>query len=225
MTKVWRVGTEANQRLETLGLDPDDLLTPIDLAIGDARSCTALDAPSASAFIFWSRLNRYFREGVKPKQWLATNADQILRAINPTRDFALTAVSGSGAIGDPHGKVRTKNPKGAAFASLVKVNSRLFGPSPQPVIPGLRLASDDAVHVRASAFADMPLWVLLYRRHGEELHAELSLPTDINCKTVAEWEERIMLEPVPYPGGPNSLDIFLDEEEDQDDLDIAVDWR
>ncbi|KAB1141592.1 hypothetical protein F6X68_21545 [Micromonospora sp. AMSO12t] len=223
MTKVWRVGSEADDRLASLGLAAEDFAVSIEAAVSDARTCTGLDAPSARSFIFWTRLNRYFREAVKPREWGATNADQILRALSPNRDFAITAVSGRGGIADPNGKVRTKNPKGSAFAELIKVNNRLLGRYVQgDLLPGLRLVREEPS--REPGVQDIPLWILLYRRVGEELCAELSLPTDIKCKSVEDWEERVMLASTPYPGDVDSLDIFRYDEDDDQGPDIAVDW-
>jgi hypothetical protein len=201
--EVWHVGSAATARLASLGLTEQDITVPLDLALTDASLCTGLDAPGAAGYVFWTRANRFFRERLVVQGWTWTNRDNILRTIDPQKDFAVTAVSGAGAVGVRHGRVQTRNPKGSAVAELVRYNyARYGGPRNQPPL----------FQMPPNFEPDMlPTWFALYRLTTDGIVAELSLPVDMLGKVVNKWKEHIILPTIPFPDGGEgveSLDIF-----------------
>jgi hypothetical protein len=194
MEPVCHVGITAVQRLGELGLVPADLHRTLEGGSAEARLCTEMDAPGMAGYAFWSRANRAFRERMGAQGWTFSNSQSILRTIHPSGEFAITAVSASGRVGDEaagfSGDLRTKNPKGAAIAKLVERNHEQL---PLFVIPSIT----GKVEVEAS---DLPTWFLLYKSSKEGLEFELSLPVEMHGKFVDTWQERIILPNNPFLG-------------------------
>ncbi|MGW3643202.1 hypothetical protein [Streptomyces sp. NPDC005166] len=192
MEPVCHVGVSAVQRLERLDLTPLALHKALAGGSADARMCTEMDAPGMAGYAFWSRSNRALREHLARVGWTYSNSQSILRCIHPSGAFAITAVSGSGSVGDESadfsGSVRTKNPKGSAIAKLVQRNHEQ--------IPLFSLA---APHDEGEA-NDIPTWFLLYKSSKNGLTFELSLPVDMHGKNVDTWRERIILSENPFVG-------------------------
>ncbi|MFC1409799.1 hypothetical protein ACEZCY_23970 [Streptacidiphilus sp. N1-12] len=187
------MGLDAIERLRRLGLVVDDIHMPLSGASSEARVCTDLDSPGMAGYTFWSRSNRLLRERLLPQGWSYSNAQQILRTIHPSGEFAITAGSGSGLVGDESaswtGEVRTKNPKGPAVARLVQFN---FEQLPLFSIPGREESKQDINAI--------PTWFLLYKSTREGLTFELSLPVEMHGKFVDTWRERIILPDNPFTG-------------------------
>ncbi|MFJ7413025.1 hypothetical protein ACIQWZ_19735 [Streptomyces sp. NPDC098077] len=192
MEPVCHFGISAIQRLGELDLTTLALHKALSGGSADARMCTEMDAPGMAGYAFWSRSNRALREHLAREGWTYTNSQSILRTIHPSGAFAITAVSGSGSVGDENadfsGAVRTKNPKGSAIAKLVQRNHEQ-----------LPLFSIGMPHKKGEA-TDIPTWFLLYKSSKEGLTFELSLPVDMHGKNVDTWRERIILSENPFTG-------------------------
>ncbi|MEU9571663.1 hypothetical protein AB0D62_17590 [Streptomyces massasporeus] len=218
MEAVCHVGVDALQRLLALGLEPEDVYTPLGKASAEARLATELDSPGMAGYTFWSRCNRFFRERMQSKAgWGYSNAQQILRCVHPSQKFAITAVSASGPVGDENaswsGAIRTKNPKGPAMARLVQRNGEqleLFH------IPGQRAEVPDV--------SEMPTWFLLYKSTKEGLSFELSMPVEMHGKYVDTWRERIIFPDDPFRGP--EFDIKrLDEVAEEVAVEVPVEFK
>lgn len=217
MEAVCHVGTNALERLHQLGMVPDDILEPLGMASAEARLATELDSPGMAGYTFWSRCNRFFREGMQKHGWDHSNSQHILRCIHPSAEFAVTAVSASGRVGDElasyTGDVRSKNPKGAAIAKLVQRNVEQLSLFP---IPGQKNEEADV--------SEMPTWFLLYKSNQDGLSFELSLPVEMHGKFVDTWKERIILPENPFIGP--EFDIKrLDEVADDVAVDVPVEIK
>lgn len=217
MEPVCHVGAAAVRRLAELGLTSEDLHRAIAGGLSEARLCTEMDAPGMAGYAFWSRSNRTFRERMIPKAWSYSNSQSILRTINPSGAFAITAVSGSGMVGEEaasfSGDVRTKNPKGAAVAKLVERNFE------QPPLPIFAEAAEEGVEAN-----EVPTWFLLYKSSKEGLSFELSLPVQMHGKHVDTWLERIILDDNPFLGA--EFDIKrLDEVPSVAPVDVPVEFK
>ncbi|MCX4490006.1 hypothetical protein OG890_39665 [Streptomyces anulatus] len=214
-------GSEAHQadaRLKQLGVSKELFEEALDWAGAEARMCTGFDAPAMAGITFWSRTNRYLAEYLTDPEkqdpvWKYTARDSILRVVHPSGSHAITAVSGSGGVGDPDSSVRSKNPKGRVMAQLVENNVR-YERGGQGVF-----SSRDEIEF-GGELDSMPLWFLLYEQNeAGELSAELSLPVKMEGKYVNEWSERIPLFIHTDPG----LDIaLLDAPDNGDDLDFDI---
>lgn len=215
MDQVLHVGAAAVERLRSLGLAPDDICEPLRGASAEARMCTDMDSPGMPGYSFWSRTNRYFRERKITQGWTYSNTLSILRCIHPSGDFAVTAVSASGRVGDEAapwaGGVRTKNPKGSAIAQLVQYNELALFPLSD-------LVGDSA------DLNDIVTWFLLYKSDSSGLSFELSLPTEMHGKAVDTWRERIILSDNPLVGP--EFDIKkLDAVPDEIPVEVQVDFK
>ncbi|WP_422744752.1 hypothetical protein ACN27B_10860 [Micromonospora sp. WMMD754] len=207
--EVWLTGDEAEARLRQMGLEPADLIEPLELAAVDAAGCTEVDAPGAAGYVFWTRGNRYLRERLIPQGWGWTNRDNILRTISPDGSFSISAISGAGAVGVPGGQVQTRNPKGAAVATLVRYNYSVAGGARNAdFLPGLDFPAEQFE-------PDMhPTWFLLYKATSEGIMFELSLPVDMLGSSVNRWREHIIVGPAGYGGDGGvklDLDVFTDQ--------------
>ncbi|MEU4541632.1 hypothetical protein AB0G15_43070 [Streptosporangium sp. NPDC023825] len=210
----WRSAKKA----EDLGLTSEIILAALEMAAADARTCTGMDAPSAGGIMFWSRGNRYLREQLRdrllPEVWGYSNRDSILRTIHPSGAFAVTVISGAGGVGDRKKKVRAKNPKGSAVASLVKRNEQttLFD-----------LDEDLAVEIEDVDVDDIPTWFILYRmdKNGE-IHVELSLPVEMHGKFVDTWLVRIPIGRIAPPSdGGGEIDLNPTNSDEGPDFDVT----
>ncbi|MGI5251452.1 hypothetical protein [Actinacidiphila glaucinigra] len=190
---------EPGPELEDLGLSAELLNKTLARTVADVRGCTDLDAPAMAGFMFWSRCNRYLAEELIPMGWKHTQRDSILRVIHPSMEFAVTALSGAGGVGDRNALVRSKNPKGPAMARLVENNGQFAFFTPDEVRYGRQLE-------------EMPTWCLLYKRGSKRngLKSELSLPVKMNGQYVDEWLHRIIWD-LPELDDPGSDISLLDD--------------
>ncbi|WP_331737086.1 hypothetical protein OG520_45225 (plasmid) [Streptomyces sp. NBC_00984] len=203
------IGRQAHQvdaRLKQLGVSKELFEEALDWASTQANMCTDFDAPAMPGITFWSRSNRYLAECLTDQKkqnpvWKYTRRDSILRVVHPSGNHAITAISGSGGVGDLDCTVRSKNPKGRVMAQLVENNMK-YERGGQGVF-----SSRDEVEF-GGELGSMPLWFLLYERNDEGmLSAELSLPVKMEGQYVNEneWSERLPLFTRADPG----LDIAL----------------
>lgn len=218
MEPVCHVGEAAVRRLRELDLTPKDVHRAIAGGLAEARLCTEMDAPGMAGYAFWSRSNRTFRERMTRNGWTYSNAQSILRTINPSGAFAITAVSGSGMVGeeaaDFSGDVRTKNPKGSAVAKLVERNFEQL-----PLFPVFDEDAEDEAEVN-----NLPTWFLLYKSSKAGLVFELSLPVQMHGKHVDTWLERIILGDNPFLGA--EFDIKrLDEIPSVAPVEVPVEFK
>ncbi|MFJ5548559.1 hypothetical protein [Streptomyces sp. NPDC093225] len=224
-------GIEAMQldaRLAQLGVNRQIFVDAAEWAASQARMSTKFDAPSMPGITFWSRANRYLAECLTDRKYLAkhlkdvnetstpwnhTRRDSILRVVHPAGTHAITAISGSGGIGNLDRPARSKNPKGSAMAVIVENNVKFERRTGQGVI----LSRDDIEF--GGELEEMPLWIFLYGRTEAGLAAELSRPVKMNGQYVNEWAERIPLFTISDPG----VDVeILDAPDDDNGVHIPV---
>ncbi len=211
MQPLCHVGQDALDRLQSLDLTLDDLLKSLKGAAAEARLCTELDSPGAAGYIFWTRSNRIFRELMIPKKWRFSNKNSILLCIHPSAKFAITATSATGGVGNKDKQVRTKNPKGSAFAELVETNKQLtlfdlpFTPATQADLNRI------------------PTWLLLYRSTEEGIHFELSLPVEMHGKDVDVWQERIIIADNPLLGPEYNIQM-LDQPSGEAEFNVEIEF-
>ncbi|MER6396884.1 hypothetical protein ACFP3U_24765 [Kitasatospora misakiensis] len=204
-------GEPERHRLEDLELPAELLNDILARTVADVRSCTELDAPAAPGFMFWSRCNRYLAEELIPRGWKHTQRDSILRVIHPSLEFAVTALSGAGGVGDLEARPRSKNPKGPAMARLVDRNGQ-----------GAFFTADEVRYGRQ--LEEMPTWCFLYKRSKRSgISAELSLPVKMNGKFVDEWKYRNVWD-LPDIDDPGSDISLLDDPGDNDGPDVLVEF-
>lgn len=208
------VAREAADRLAELGLQAETIERVVRLAEADAATCTAFDPPGTAGFLRYARTTRFLREELVPRGWDHDNPNNFCRVINPSREFAIVATSGDAATGDPDRSPTTKYSKGYATAQAVSVNEQLaldltvFGYPATPRIVDEQLAT----------------WLLLYYRTDSEILVELSRPSSMIGGNITDWQERIILPPVPLDEDPLG-DTGHPDDDDGDDVVVEVTRR
>lgn len=200
-------------RLAQLDFSIELFKQALDGAVVDVSGCTKFDAPGMPGYMFWSRTNRYLAEELHPQGWKWTQRDSILRMVHPTASHAITAISAEGGVGDLKARVRSKNPKGQAMATMVEKNGQCMFMSHDELEFGRELDQ-------------IPTWCLLYKRTDEgPIVAEVSLPIGMKGKYVKEWDERIPLD-LPDLGDPG-VDVSLldDPGPDTNGPEVVVEMR
>lgn len=207
------VEAPAIDRLTALGLTVEIVERAIRRAEAEAATCTALDPPMMAGFMRYGRTIRFLREDLIPLGWDYDNPRNFCRTINPARDFAIVATSGDEATGNPMLIPTTKYPKGYATVQAVDTNGQLgfdFG--------------DLGVDEVPTGEERLVTWFLLYHADGEEIRAEISLPSAMDGGNISDWEERIIL-PVFSLAEESVTGRPGDDDGDQDDYIVQVNRR
>lgn len=194
---AWSPSSPQSPRdLPKLGLTAEIVHRALFAAVTDAQLCTKADAPTASGFILWTRVNRYLREELVPMDWTIRQKDLILRTVHPSGAFAITAISASGGVGQIDARnVRAKNPKGAAVKRVVDKNGTapfVFG---DPRVDDVSLEDEE-----------IPTWFLLYKWQEGVIHTELSYPIDMSGSFVDKWNPRLLIESLEVAGFSDDID-------------------
>ena len=194
---------EVTDALAELGLTPDILNEAILRGETARDSCTANDPPNAPGFYSWAGTVRALRDILVPLGWVRNDDVNYSRIVNDELNIAIAVVTGDEATGNPDFSPKTKYPKGPATQAAVTVNqdslfSELSAPTEdEPEYPWIT-------------------WMLLRKRSGTTVFAELSLPSAMSKDgQVERWESRIILEPM-------SFDPLIDLNEDSGEPPIDV---
>jgi hypothetical protein len=168
-------------------------------------SCTANDAPGAPGFYAWAGSVRALRDILMPLGWTRNDDVCYSRVVNPDRSVAIAVVTGDDGTGKRDANPKTKYAKGAATqAAVISNQGFLFG----------QLASDEV-----EAPETWVTWMLLKKRTGDSVFAELSLPSSMSKDgQVESWQTRIILAPI-------LVDPNIDVEDDSSDAPIDVPVR
>lgn len=180
------VEAEALERLGELGLTVEIIERAIRRAEAEAATCTALDPPIMAGLIRYGRTVRFLREDLVPMGWDFDDPRNFSRTIHPSRQFALVASSGDDATGNATLTPTTKYAKGYATACAVDTNGQLafdFG--------------DLGNETELSDNEQLATWFLLYHVTGDEIRAEVSLPSAMAGGKISDWLERIILPSFP----------------------------
>jgi hypothetical protein len=123
-----------------------------------------------------------------PLGWTVSEERGLATVVSPDRTFQVAVSSGDGQVGK-EGSPRTKNPKGAATALAVAVNSkqgRLFGALPVMVNPR-----------NSTPPSGLASWFLLYHQTESEIWFELSLPQSMGSDGRPNaWARRLTFAPI-----------------------------
>ena len=206
----------AESRLQQLGLSGDLLTRVLLRADAEAKMTSALEPPTAEGTTRYNKTVGVLREELLPLGWNLSNAKNFCRTIHPSGAFSIVVSSGDEFTGValPGMKPSTKYRKGELTALAVARNAD------QGV---LDLGLDFEVEA-ADAGGLETFWFLLSWVTGDEIFAELSLPTAIEDGVIVDWQERLILphicrrdpwptitveEPPEEDGGPYSVDVAI----------------
>jgi hypothetical protein len=191
--------------LAELGLTVEILSDAILRGENARDSCTANDPPSAPGFYSWAGTVRALRDILIPLGWMRNDDVNYSRVVNAELNVAIAVVTGDEGTGNKDMSPKTKYPKGPATQAAVSCNQgNLFG-------------NGDAPEPEAEPDDNRITWMLLRKRTGDTVYAELSLPSLMSDGQVERWEGRIILEPMTF-------DPLIDVEDDSSEppIDIVV---
>ncbi|HEX8075217.1 MAG TPA: hypothetical protein VF545_09575 [Thermoleophilaceae bacterium] len=198
-------------RLSELGVAEDVLREAVQVGQHHASDCTAHDPRGLSGILVWGKTVRELRDRLVPLGWRSSDDRNYATVVNPVQTFAIAVAGGDVNTGRRGAEPSTRTDKGPATQDAVKLNRQLsFSdidqsfPKFQPEGPGLQT------------------WMLLHHadEDAQEIRVELSLPAGMTGGLVTDWQERIVLSPVPFM--PHAVEVA---EPDDHAIDIRIDRR
>jgi hypothetical protein len=185
-----------------------DILIDASLRGETARdSCTANDPPSAPGFYAWSGTVRGLRDILIPLGWRRNDDVNYSRVVNEDLNIAIAVVTGDEGTGNPAVSPKTKYPKGPATQAAVNTNQGSLFPAAEILQP------------ETESNNRWITWMLLRKRAGDTVFAELSLPSLMSKDgQVERWETRIILEPMTFE--PPLFDA--DDDSGEPPIDVLV---
>lgn len=167
-------------------------------------SCTANDAPGAPGFYAWAGTVRALRDILMPQGWSRNDDVCYSRVVSPDRSIAIAVVTGDDGTGNKDANPKTKYPKGTATQAAVSCNQGyLFG---------------EPLSVEDETPETWLTWMLLRKRTGDSVFAELSLPSSMTKEgQVESWQTRIILNPILVD--PN---IEVEDDSSEPPIDVPV---
>jgi hypothetical protein len=195
---------EVTNALAELGLTKEILHDAILRGENTRDSCTANDPPSAPGFYAWAGSVRALRDILMPKGWKRNDDVNYSRVVNLELGVAIAVVTGDDGTGNQAVSPRTKYPKGPATQAAVTCNQgSLFRTT---VLPEPETEEQES----------WITWMLLRKRTGDTVFAELSLPSSMSKDgQVESWQSRIILEPMTF-------DPLIDVDDDSGEPPIDV---
>src|ERR1700760_4089579 len=180
---------DARLRLQQLGLDEADLREAMRVGYNHAASCTDHDPRALPGTLAWAKGTGDLRDRLKTRRWKADRNENFESVVHPDGHHAVAIMAGPPQTGRADGvPPRTKTPRGPATGRAVQANRQLS------------FAGSDPAFGPVSADARRATWLLLhyYDRDKKEIRLELSLPSEMTGKQVTAWQERILLETIPF---------------------------
>jgi hypothetical protein len=188
--------------LSKLGLTEEILENAIRRGEIARDSCTKNDPTCAPGFTAWAKTVRALRDTMMPKGWTRRDDQNFPTVLSPNQKIAIAVATGNEATGVPTADPSMKYSKGAAAQSAVELNQSYLFPEMQ---------------AEKTAEAERLTWILLRRRVGEMVYAELSLPALMTKDGhIAKWDTRIILNSIPI-----DPDIEM-QDDSSDDIDVQV---
>lgn len=134
-----------------------------------ANSCTSNDPTILPGLLRWARTIRGLRDRLASFGWKRCNVRGLPTVVSPDGTVAITVSTGDEGTGTD-GLARTKYPKGAAALFAVIANQLVFEAEGFEITPLDDISTDTK---------DRATWYLLFIKDGDEIRAELSLPSGI----------------------------------------------
>lgn len=187
-------GPDAEARLASLGLVPEELVRVAQRARVEAASCTDFDALGTAGFLLWSRFLRFLREELVVRGWESRRPRGSELTLNTSVGIKIIVTSGDKWTGSPYGNPQPKNPKGPTFFEAVVSNQ-------SPLDFGPEFDEPDA-YVDPEVLESLTTWIAIYRlTKSGEFFLEISKPGSIDPGGYVHWAERIIVS-VPMPEAP-----------------------
>jgi len=195
-------------RLRLIGVTLETLRAAVLFGESERRSCTRLDPRILGGILGWGRTVRGLREELVPSSWTAEELHMFSLTVRPDRGVALMVATGDDRAGRDGASPHTRHKKGEVFFELLRIRDQLSF-----------LPEDDAL---AAPKLPDEIWTLLIARKNGIIYSELSEPTrEVNGRVAFEGE-RIILPMIDTNEPVGRRDREQDDDENEGDLDIAV---
>jgi hypothetical protein len=177
-------GSLAIEKLRELGLHESDLVMAVRAAEIDRRSCSPLEPSVAPGFKAWAAGFRALAEQMVVRGWVKTETKGLPRVLNPTTRVAVAVISGDEGTGIASAEPKSKSPRGAQSAFLVRSNEIQYS-----------LFEDSRFQPLPAEEEQITWWLLIYSDGVDIVRAELSLPVGMGeDRRLSVWKDRIIIE-------------------------------
>jgi hypothetical protein len=203
---------EGTQRLMELGIPLEVLIqTASDIALhrGNVDEYCPVQAPGQ---VGWIGGVRAFRLGLVNVGYKLNNTGGFSSVVSGDGKYEFFIMSASRAAGryKPGSKPRSKAPRGIQTIKRIEENQLSFPLDQLLVAPD---TAEDGTREH---------WCFLYNVTKAMIYSEFSKPTGVDDRGfVAEWSERIILDPIPIA----SETVNVGENEDAPKIDVPVTLR
>lgn len=175
---------DVRNALAELGLRPEYLIDAIIMGEAARDGASSNDPPGAPGYFAWSYTVRGLREILVEIGWWPDDDDGISLAVSPDGSIAIDVITGNIGTGNPDATPNTKYPKGPATERAVSTNPTLID-----------LLEWEEGAIQSPRNSTRQTWMLLRKRVGDDVFAELSLPESMTEEGYVErWTLRIMLD-------------------------------
>jgi hypothetical protein len=201
-------GAAAQTRLAAFGLSESVLRQAVQLAFERADDCVSTHPLSFRGTTAWAEIISQLRLLLAEGGWTVDRPSNLELVAHPENRIAVGVAAGTSQTGIDDGlSPRTRTPKGSATETFVDRNQQL----------SFAVVDQDF----AAVLGENPqraTWLLLhyYDATNNEIRIELSLPSEMRGAAVVSWEERLILEPLPWDGSP----VEYDDEDEQVDVQV-----
>ncbi len=148
------------------------------------RSSTSNDPRTLPGYLQWARTVRVLRDVGIPLGWRKSDENNFSLLVRDDSAIAIMVSSGCSNTGISSLTPTTKSTKGPNTDAAIRANGQL----------GFSFL-DSQLHMKRQT--GRKTWVLLYFVDSKEMRAELSLPFSFVDDRPLDWEERIILPPIP----------------------------
>jgi len=179
---------KAERRLRQLDLAMPTMTGCLQVGVSAAALTTLNHPTNWGGLSLWAEAIRWLRETlIQQGGWRRDDRNSLPTVVRGSGEtgMAIAVVRGGAGTGDPKANPTTEYPRGTVTIARIERNG---------ILPEFEhLAAEEDV-----AADDVPLWLLLHRREGDKLVAELSFPLEISKSGFVEkWGERIMITSIP----------------------------
>jgi hypothetical protein len=175
---------DVHSRLDDLGVTEQCLREAISAGLAVRSGCTDNHPTNFPGLAMWAEIVKRLRDVLLLDGWVKGEAKGLPLVVRGDGMVAIAVASGDDGTGSVDDAVvpSTRHPKGLATLEVVERNQLL----PFDHIPEL-----------AQGGAPTSTWLLLHCRRDDEIICELSHPVSMENGFVNEWDERIVLTPIP----------------------------
>ena len=171
----------AESRIRDLGLRRDGLISAVRAAAAAVASCTSNHPPTARGWLAWCDAVVRLREEFRPDGWSADDTANFSTIVDEAAGVKIAVVNTDEGAGNPALIPTNRSRRGELSKRAIENN--------QPFLPydGWNVEPSEARRDGETT------WYLCIHVVGENVRAELSLPTSCEGGIIGGWKERIML--------------------------------